>query len=77
MFNNFKQGEEVRMVWKHFFCGGSNKGVVVGSHQKPPRIVVRLNSGDHVIHNAESSEFCEIVKESDWGMFRRSFGFGK
>ena len=77
MFNKFQRGDKVRMVWKGVFCGGSNKGIVTDSCTRNARVIVQMQDGDHVIHNLKNSQFCEVVRESDWKSFRRSFGFGK
>ena len=62
------------MVWKHAFCSGSNKGVVVSASARSPRIIVRMSSGDHVVHNLRETEFCEVVSEDDWPTYCVALG---
>jgi hypothetical protein len=57
------------MVWKHSFCGGSNKGVVISASAKSPRIIVKMKDGDHVVHNLGETDNCEIISEEEWPMF--------
>ena len=77
MFGKFQRGDKVRMVWKGIFCGGSNKGVVVNTCPQNTQVIVQMRDGDHVIHDLNNSQFCEVVREGDWKSFRRSFGFGR
>ncbi len=74
MTRNFKQGQRVRMVWKHGFCGGSNKGVVVSATARSPRIIVKMKGGDHVVHNLNEADFCEVVSEDEWPSFCATLG---
>ena len=64
--SRLKKGQEVRMVWKSVFCGGSNKGVIVNTMKPESKIVVRMKNGDHVIHSMHDTEVCDVVREEDW-----------
>jgi hypothetical protein len=54
------------MVWKSIFCGGSNQGVIVGTPRSESKIMVKMKSGDLVVHNLKDSDVCEVVHERDW-----------
>jgi hypothetical protein len=62
----FKNGQPVRMVWKSFFCGGSNKGVVVRTTPRTPAVMVRMSNGDLVVHQLSNTEICEVVPEEEY-----------
>lgn len=64
--NRFKKGQQVRMVWKSVFCGGSNKGVIVNTMKPGSKIVVEMKNGDHVVHNMGDTDVCDVVREEDW-----------
>jgi hypothetical protein len=61
-----KKGQKVRMVWKTFFCGGNNQGVVTEVRPSDQRIMVKMNNGDYVIHNTVRTDLCDVVYEENW-----------
>ena len=65
-YDRFKKGQPVRMVWKSIFCGGSNQGVIVDRSRSEPKIMVKMKSGDYVVHNLKDSDVCDVVHEKDW-----------
>ena len=65
----FKKGQKVRMVWKSVFCGGSNKGVIVATKPNDSRMMVKMKSGDCVIHDVADTHVCEVVREEDYPLY--------
>ena len=69
-----KKGQKVRMVWKSLFCGGSNEGVIVGAQRSNANIMVRMKNGDHVIHDLNNSDLCDVVREEDFPAYCVTLG---
>ena len=70
----FKKGQKVRMVWKSVFCGGSNKGVIVATRPADSKMMVKMQSGDCVIHDVADADTCEIVREEDYPLYCWNLG---
>jgi hypothetical protein len=63
---HFKKGQKVRIIWKSIMCGGSNKGVVIATRATDSKMLVKMKSGDCVIHDTRNKHLCEIVREEDY-----------
>jgi hypothetical protein len=63
---HFREGQQVRMIWKSFFCGGDNRGVITRVTPSDKKIMVKMNSGDYVVHETIRTELCDVVHEEDW-----------
>ena len=70
----FRKGQKVRMIWKSVFCGGSNAGVVVGTRYRGSNVMVRMQNGDHVIHDLRNSDVCEVIREEDFPQYCVAIG---
>jgi len=69
---HFKKGQKVRMIWKSILCGGSNQGVVIATKGADSKMVVKMKSGDCVIHDIMNTHLCDVVREEDYSRYHRS-----
>jgi len=69
---HFKKGQKVRMIWKSILCGGSNQGVVIATRITDSKMLVKMKSGDCVIHDTVDTHLCDVVREEDYSRHRRS-----
>jgi hypothetical protein len=70
----FKKGQKVRMVWKSVSCGGSNRGVIVATRPNDSKMMVKMKSGDCVIHDVGDTEACEVIREEDYPLYCWNLG---
>ena len=63
---HFKKGQKVRMIWKSILCGGSNQGVVIATRATDSKMLVKMKSGDCVIHDTVDAHLCDVIREEDY-----------
>ena len=62
------------MVWKSVSCGGSNRGVIVATRPNDSKMMVKMKSGDCVIHDGGDTEACEVIREEDYPLYCWNLG---